>query len=55
LSTSDVEKLKHFSAAAAAAAGVCRSGHVKQLRKSLDEHDIIWQLSPLLKVGEQPE
>ncbi|WIA15678.1 hypothetical protein OEZ85_002304 [Tetradesmus obliquus] len=32
-----------------------KSGHVKQLRKALDEHDIIWQLSPLIKVGDQPE
>ncbi|KAF6266283.1 hypothetical protein COO60DRAFT_1291745 [Scenedesmus sp. NREL 46B-D3] len=32
-----------------------KSDHIKELRKALDEHDIIWQLAPLLKVGDQPE
>eukprot|EP00882_Tetradesmus_deserticola_P000351 GHRQ01000387.1.p1 GENE.GHRQ01000387.1~~GHRQ01000387.1.p1 ORF type:complete len:264 (+),score=150.03 GHRQ01000387.1:164-955(+) len=32
-----------------------KSSHVKELRETLDEHDIVWQLAPLFKVGDQPE
>jgi quinol monooxygenase YgiN len=31
------------------------SDHVRELRKTLDKHDVIWYLSPLRKIGHQPE
>lgn len=32
----------------------CRSDHVKQLLQTLERH-VVWHLTPLVKVGDQPE
>jgi hypothetical protein len=32
-----------------------RSDHVKQLLRTLNKHNIVWHLSPLVKVGDDSE